>query len=227
MTYDPKKISLIKAWENVAKDWNRFKTRLYQVIGREDADGVITKDFVMTVETQMNGYPHPHATFFGIDYLLWNGCWEEHKKLRPRNKKASIQGIWKRGFTYVNKTAAGRKILVPLNYMMKCMLSTWGDQRSNKPVRPGRSVQYSKGYLTQALLWFFNRRSYNCGRIVCKLLQEAVQGNEREDLDGNMYKPAEIEWYGMVVISGREDIKSNIDLCEYLEDNGNAIRGYG
>jgi len=210
LTYDPSKISLISAWENIAKDWNRFKTRLFQVIDRASVD------YVMTVEAQMNGYPHIHVTFFGIDYLLWNGTWSEYKKLKKRNKKASLQGIWKHGFTYVNKTDGGRKILVPLNYMMKCMSNTWGERGPA-----------SKGYLTQSLLWFFNRRSYNCGRKIGKLLQKAVQGNKREDLDGNLYKPSEIEWFGMVVITSREDIKSNIDLCEYLESNGDVISGYG
>lgn len=207
LTYDPEKVKSQEwAWKHITDDWNRFKTRLFQVIGH--------KEYVAVVESQpQTGMPHIHVNFFGIDYLLWNGCWQEYGNIKKRNKKPTLENIWKRGFSSVNKTDDGKSVRQPLSYMFKYIDSTYGDK-----------TVCEKGYQTQAFLWFFSRRCVFMSRGMSNWLKQRAHEKKEErgieDIEGALHDPENIEWIGVCVVCDPSiEIESGSDLKRFIEQN--------
>ena len=184
----------------MSKDWNRFVAALRHIIGNFQ--------YIQTTESQENGFSHIHAVIFGKKWLLENGKWSDYegtKKRKAKNKSFTLESVWKRGFTYVNKRPDGSSVMEPLNYMFKCMESTWD-----------KKELCGKGNITRAMLWFFNRRSYNISQGLQNFLKENSK-NEVESIEGHVFKESEIEWLGIVVLYDTI-IEKSADLLPYLEE---------
>ena len=202
LTYDPKKTETIQeAWEKVSKDWNRFKSSLRRECGHFE--------YIWTVEAQENGYPHIHATIFGKNFLLWNGNRDTYATSGQRRKNgetATLQSLWKRGFTYVGKKDAGGQVVQPLNYMFKAISDSWGDREL-----------CDKGFLTQAMLWFFSRRCYGISMGLQNWLKEN-RLSTKQDVEGNDVPLKEVRWLGLLILIGVSILK-NEDLIPFLHSN--------
>jgi hypothetical protein len=138
--------TLKEAWENIAKRWNIFITRLAKELH------ILRKNlhYLWVLEAQGNGYPHIHALFLGIDWLFWAG----NKKVwnGDNTHSKNLKHFWKWGSVYVNSTKSGSNVKDPISYMMKYIRKTWNSNPD------------SKAFLTQAMLWVFNKRSWNTSR---------------------------------------------------------------
>ena len=138
--------TLRQAWENIAKRWNVFLTRLSIETGIPRRH----LHYIWVLEAQGNGYPHIHALFLGIDYLFWAGNKREWIGDNPHSK--NLKHFWKWGSVYVNTTKSGSTIESPVSYLMKYIRKTWNADPD------------SKALLTQAMLWVFDKRSWNVSR---------------------------------------------------------------
>jgi len=138
--------SLREAWEKIAKRWNIFLTRLSIELHYPRK----YLHYIWVLEAQGNGYPHIHALFMGIDYLFWAGNKREWIEDNPHSK--NLKHFWGWGSVYVNSTKEGNGIQSPVDYLMKYIRKTW------------ESNPDSKALLTQAMLWVFNKRSFNVSR---------------------------------------------------------------
>ena len=157
-------MTLPRAWQTIAKEWNRFLTRLkHEIVGSKKLNIPKSKrkkspfnlnnlQYVWVLEAQQNGYPHIHALFLGIDWLFNVGNKEEWLEDGPHSK--NLKHFWKVGSVFINKTASGMNIQSPVNYLMKYIRKTFNKQPDSD----------NKKELTQALLWAFNKRSFNVSR---------------------------------------------------------------
>lgn len=164
LTIDHNSMDLPTAWESIASHWNRFLTRLkHEIVGskklnipkskrRKSPFNLNNLQYVWVLEAQQNGYPHIHALFLGIDWLFNVGNKEEWLEDGPHSK--NLKHFWKIGSVYINKTASGVNIQSPVNYLMKYIRKTFNKQPDSD----------NKKELTQALLWAFNKRSFNVSR---------------------------------------------------------------
>lgn len=171
LTYDPDFRTQRQSWELVSKDFNRFLTRLKIEIAREQ--GIEVKDlqlpFIRVLEAQHDpdggnyGYAHIHVLFFGMDYLYWNGNHEEYEFIKSGHPiRKSIESFWKLGYTSVNRTASGQNIRNPVNYLMKYIRKTWGSWND-------------EALLTKAMLWAFNKRTFDVSRKFGDYVKSVVQ----------------------------------------------------
>lgn len=138
--------TLREAWENIAKRWNVFMTRLAKELGINRKE----LHYIWVLEAQGNGYPHIHALFLGIDYLFWAG--NKKQWLDDNSHSKNLKHFWKWGSVFVNTTKSGSTIESPVSYLMKYIRKTWSQNPD------------SKALLTQSLLWVFNKRSWNVSR---------------------------------------------------------------
>lgn len=147
LTVDPKLISLRDAWQSISGHWNRFLTRLSieKRVKRKDMH------YLWVLEAQGNGYPHIHALFLGIDYLYYAGNKAEWENDNVHSK--NIKHFWHLGGMFVNRTKSGSEVRNPVSYMMKYIRKTFDPYFDD-----------NKKELTQALLWAFNKRSWNKSR---------------------------------------------------------------
>jgi len=150
--------SLKDAWENVSKRWNIFMTRLSKELN------VPRKEihYIWVLEAQGNGYPHIHALFLGIDWLFYAGNKKEWIEDNPHSK--NLKHFWKWGSVYVNSTKSGQNVKNPIDYMMKYIRKTFDPYSDD-----------SKKELTQAMLWAFNKRSWNTSRGIFEYLDFHVR----------------------------------------------------
>jgi Protein of unknown function (DUF3296). len=154
LTIDPKKVNGLKdAWQTIAKRWNAFITRLSIELKKPRKE----LHYIWVLEAQQNGYPHIHALFLGIDYLFWAGNKTEWLNDNPHSK--NIKHFWKIGGVFINSTKNHNNIERPIYYMMKYIRKTF------EPFNPN-----DKKLLTQALLWVFNKRSWNTSRGIFQFL---------------------------------------------------------
>lgn len=210
LTFDNMKVKNKQyAWEILTEEWNRFKTALFYYTGH--------LEYIMTVEAQKRGMPHIHVLFFGTSYLLPNGTSEEYKNLNKngviedkKGNRITIESLWKNGYTFVNKTKSGKSIKRPLNYMFK--------------ITDGSVCK--KGSITQAFLWFFNRRAFNVSRGLGNWLNQYA-GGEVKDIEGNYVKADEITWVGLMSVYGDNIVKSNEDLTVLYRNYQERFKGYG
>ncbi len=148
LTVDHSKVKGLKdAWQNISKRWNIFMTRLSKELN------VPRKDihYIWVLEAQGNGYPHIHALFLGIDYLFWAGNKQAWINDNPHSK--NLKHFWGWGSVFVNSSKSDVNIKNPISYMMKYIRKTFTPYSD-----------YDKKELTQALLWAFNKRSWNTSR---------------------------------------------------------------
>lgn len=156
-------LSLRDAWENISKRWNTFMTRLTKELGINRSD----LHYVWVLEAQGNGYPHIHAIFLGIDYLFYAGNKRQWIEDNPHSK--NLKHFWKWGSVFVNATRQGQGIRNPVSYMMKYIRKTFNQDND----------ETGKKELTQALLWAFNKRSFNMSRKIFQFLN--YEKPEREN----------------------------------------------
>ena len=171
LTYDPSCRTQRESWELVSKDFNRFLTRLKIEIAKQQ--GIEVKDlkmpYIRVLEAQHDlngenyGYAHIHILFFGMDYLYWNGNHEEYEFIKSGHPiRKSIESFWKLGYTSVNKTASGENIRNPVNYLMKYIRKTWGSWND-------------EAVLTKAMLWAFNKRTFDVSRKFGDYVKSVVE----------------------------------------------------
>ena len=171
LTYDPSCRTQRESWELVSKDFNRFLTRLKIEIAKQQ--GIEVKDlkmpYIRVLEAQHDlngenyGYAHIHILFFGMDYLYWNGNHEEYEFIKSGHPiRKSIESFWKLGYTSVNKTASGQNINNPVNYLMKYIRKTWGSWND-------------EAVLTKAMLWAFNKRTFDVSRKFGDYVKSVVE----------------------------------------------------
>jgi len=149
LTYDHDKRSLIEAWKNISKDLHAFRKKLFYTLGYHIP-------YLWVIEAQKNGYPHIHMLFFGVNYIYYNGTFEDYQKRKKGElTDKSIQSMWNLGFTSVNTTKKGDEIKNPVSYVMKYVRKTWSEWND-------------EAILTKSLLWTFNKRSFNVSRDFSK-----------------------------------------------------------
>ena len=152
LTVDHKKVkSLNDAWLNIAKQWNKFITRLRIELKQKKLN------YIWVLEAQGNGYPHIHALFLGIDYLFYAGNKQEWINDNPHSK--NLKHFWNWGSVFINSTKSKQSVKNPINYMMKYIRKTFDPYSKD-----------NKKELTQALLWAFNKRSWNTSRGIFDFL---------------------------------------------------------
>ena len=154
LTVDHSKVKGLKdAWINISKAWNKFMTRLSKELN------VPRKDikYIWVLEAQGNGYPHIHALFLGIDWLFWAGNKQEWINDNPHSK--NLKHFWGLGSVFVNSTKSDDNIKNPISYMMKYIRKTFDPYSED-----------DKKELTQAMLWAFNKRSWNTSRGILDYL---------------------------------------------------------
>ncbi len=160
-------IPLDEALLNVTKDWNRFTARLRHELGR-------LPEYLMTVEFQQDGYPHIHALFFNTSYLFENGVWKDIQDARSSYASVkTIESMWKRGITYINRTRRGAEVRSPVGYMMKYISKEWGAGRDSP-----------ESTLNHALMWITGRRSFNTSRALLPFLRANSENPVQKTLDG-------------------------------------------
>ena len=173
LTYDPAHRSQRESWELVSKDFNRFLTRLKIEIAKERGIKVseLQLPYIRVLEAQHDpngnnyGYAHIHVLFFGMDYLYWNGNHKEYEFIKSGHPiRKSIESFWKLGYTSVNKTASGQNIRNPVNYLMKYIRKTWGSWND-------------EALLTKAMLWAFNKRTFDVSRKFGDFVKTTVEGS--------------------------------------------------
>jgi len=111
--------------------------------------------YIRVLEAQKNGYPHIHALFLNLDFLYYAGNKIEFENDNAHSK--NLKHFWGRGSIFINKTNKNKNVEKPLNYMMKYIRKTF-----NKD-----------GYgsvLTQALIWAFNKRSFDTSEYLKNFL---------------------------------------------------------
>jgi len=190
LTYDPKKHSLWESWDLSGQHLNSFMTYLKKVMGRQ-------LDYVWVREAQPDtGYCHIHVLVFGIDYLMWNGRWDDYKKVSCRNNgDKTLLSMWKHGLTHVNKTEDG-KVVRPMSYMLKYVRSVWGSG-----IEEGTSDKVAKGNLTRSLLWFFRKRCYGVSRDLNRWMDE---NRVLVDTEGDSYPARSVKWVGLLRTYGAD-----------------------
>lgn len=153
--------SLQDAWQGIAQRWHIFMRRL--ILEIRSAPG--HKDFkqsdlhyIWVLEAQGNGYPHIHALFLGIDWLFWAGNKQAWIEDNPHSK--NLKHFWKWGSVFINSTKKGENVKNPVNYLMKYIRKTFDPYSGD-----------SKKELTQAMLWCFNKRSWNTSRKIFEYLK--------------------------------------------------------
>ena len=155
LTYDRDTRTLIEALESVSKDWNRFITRLKIEISKSHMIPVneVKLPFLRVIEAQpKTGYPHIHALFFGVDWLYYNGSYNEYVLMKNGDKvPKSLESFWKLGFTSVNRTKGKTTVSKPVNYLMSYVRKTWNNWTPDS-------------ILTKSLLWAFNKRTFDTSR---------------------------------------------------------------
>jgi hypothetical protein len=151
LTVDPKKLTLFDAWKFIAKYWHKFIVRLKIESGQSNLN------YIWVLEAQANGYPHIHALFLGIEYLFRAGSKSEWEKDNAHSK--NLKHFWGLGSIFINKTAKGKGVNNPVNYLMKYIRKTFSVNGDN-----------DKKIWTQSLLWTFNKRSFNLSRGFYKFL---------------------------------------------------------
>ncbi len=187
LTYDHSK-SLKQTWQDVSKDWNRFFTRLIIEINTNPYKTRFKKrvkkselkprldyykqglrympnppvkrsdmHYIRVLEAQGNGYPHIHVLFLGIDYLFYSG--NRMEWLNDNSHSKNLKHFWGRGSIFVNSTKKGQTVKNPVNYLMKYIRKTFSQYNSD-----------NKAELTQAMLWAFNKRSWDTSRGIKKYL---------------------------------------------------------
>jgi len=165
LTYS-RDLPLDMALLNVTKDWHRFTARLRHELGR-------LPEYLMTVEFQRDGYPHIHALFFDTTYLFDNGTWKDIQDARSSYASVkTIESMWKRGITYINRTRRGAEVKSPVGYMMKYISKEWGAGR-NSP----------ESTLNHALMWITGRRSFNTSRALLPFLHANSENPAQLKLD--------------------------------------------
>ena len=147
--------SLKQTWESTAHDWHIFLTRLAKELQVRMSD----LHYIYVLEAQGNGYPHIHALFLGIDYLFYAGNKKEWETDNPHSK--NLKHFWGHGSVFVNATKHGQTVKNPVNYIMKYIRKTFGNSDKTDDKRE----------LTQAMLWAFNKRSFNRSRHIFDFLK--------------------------------------------------------
>ena len=146
LTIDHKIVTNLKdAWQNIAKRWHTFIVRLKKELKVKDLH------YIWVLEAQGNGYPHIHALFLGLDYLFWAGNKQAWINDNPHSK--NLKHFWAWGSVFVNSTKSNTGVKNPVSYMMKYIRKTFTPYSKD-----------DKKELTQALLWAFNKRSWNTSR---------------------------------------------------------------
>lgn len=164
LTVDHKKVPSLKdAWKNIAEQWHLFIKKLRKELKQKKLN------YIWVLEAQGNGYPHIHALFLGIDYLYYAGNKQEWINDNPHSK--NLKHFWNWGSVFVNSTKSNQSVKNPINYMMKYIRKTF-EPYSND----------NKKELTQALLWAFNKRSWNTSRGIFQFLdyEERIPSIELE-----------------------------------------------
>ncbi len=174
--------SLRESWETIAQDWHKFITRLvieltndliknYErkrgyPLSREKRKELRAKlkthdffHYIYVLEAQGNGYPHIHALFLGLDWLYYAGNKHDWQNDNPHSK--NLKHFWHRGSVFVNSTKSGQNINSPVNYLMKYIRKTFDRSPDDN----------GKKELTQAMLWAFNKRSFNTSRGLLNFLK--------------------------------------------------------
>ena len=174
LTYN-RKSSLSDTWKNVAKDWNRFWTR----VKAERKKIGLGSDFqyLYVLEAQSDGYVHLHALIFGDDLLnkqgkvwLWeNGDYSDIEEAQsPRSDLKTLESFWKQGFTYVNGVKKNGEIMSPVGYMFKYLLKTYYYSEGSDYT----SSEKKKDLLGKSMLWLYRKRSFNRSRGLITFLQK-------------------------------------------------------
>lgn len=115
-------------------------------------------NYFIIPEPQGNGYPHFHILFLGIDWLFYAGNKSEWENDGPHSK--NLKHFWGHGSVFINKTKSGKDIKNPIFYAMKYIRKTWTSSNPDFRVE-----------LAHALLWAFNKRSWNNSRGLMAFLK--------------------------------------------------------
>lgn len=156
LTYDPKGITIGRAWDQVGNDYNRWTSALR---GRYGACSILR-----VWESQRNGYPHIHAivlfqdtefTAFHHGSDLGDGAW------RIQGKR-DMESLWPHGFTDIEALSSTRG---GMHYIVKYLgkLHQISDPGLKDPGGdPGLSGLVSRAsVLTLSLMWAFRKRAFS------------------------------------------------------------------
>ena len=174
LTYN-RKSTLAETWKDVAKDWNRFWTRVK--LERKKIGLGIDFQYMYVLEAQSDGYVHLHALIFGDDLLnkqnkvwLWeNGDYENIDRAQaPRSDLKTLESFWKKGFTYINGVRKNAEIMSPVGYMFKYLLKTYYYSEGSDYT----SDEKKKDLLGKSMLWLYRKRSFNRSRGLIAFLEK-------------------------------------------------------
>jgi hypothetical protein len=164
LTYDPKQVGRVSAWENVWKDFKRFMDAL-NLARQRKFGGKRRLDYAAVVEEQSGTrYPHIHVWFPGLKWL-WG---------------KDLSRFWSHGFTSVNYRESGSVCRYIVKYIGK--LKGWSDVGLAMLWKFRlRSYSVSRGYfrrVTKACAWVFLFVTTDVSELVDGLLGLGVSHSD-------------------------------------------------
>jgi len=232
LTYDPSHSngSLIYAWENLGKDFNRLMSALRRKYGKTS--------YMRVWESYESGFPHVHAVmmFKEAEFSVFPRWSEKENKLTFRiMEKEEIAGLW-HSFVDVQAISSTRAVFTYLKkHQEKVILGLSGSIQDHAPCDPtvGFDLENVKGLLTLALTWVFRKRSFSVSGDFREKLSDLISNlhnsnmKGQRDLEGNLVR--EWIWSLVGIFSGSElGIPSGIwgkefekeEVIRLLEDKG-------
>lgn len=181
MTYNTKLKPLSNAWEDIAKEFNRFRSVLTKKYGKVS--------ILRCFEATKNGYPHIHTLLLFHDYLF------ETKKIYSRQRKrfiwivkekTNIAKHWHSNIDIQGVSNMKGSLLYLKKYLSKSIDRT---TKANNVVN------------TLALTWYYHKRSFSISPDLIKYLHNSNYKHSQEvqtDLFGHQYSETKIIFIGIV-----------------------------
>ncbi|MCY4490408.1 MAG: hypothetical protein OXC46_02970 [Thaumarchaeota archaeon] len=199
LTSDSKRMTASQAWQNVGKDWNRFKSALTRKYGKFS--------FLRCFESHANGYPHVHALliFDKTEFDVF-----EHIPYNDIMKNTTWRIQQKRDFEKYHHSfieiQAVNNVAQAIGYITKYMAKEYSES----------NPKYAQ---TQTLLWVHGKQSFSFSKDFAKRLKTYRLDRQ---LHNSNKKTAQIDLFGSI-IHEKWDFAGVFSRGE-LEKVGNIIK---
>ena len=194
LTWDRKRSSLIEAWENLGKDFNRFISALRRKYGRIS--------YLRVWESYESGYPHVHVVmlFHDTEFSVFPWSIEKEGKLHlvfRIQEKDDVASFWHSHVDIQAISSLSNVFTYLKKHQEKIILGLSGSIQEGEGDLTGFDLENVKGLRTLFLSWIFRLRSFSVsGDFREKLLDliSHMRNSNMEKLQVDLFGNIVPEW---------------------------------
>lgn len=182
LTYDPKLCTITEAWQNIGKEFNRFKSAIQRKYGKAS--------FLRVFEASKNGYPHIHCITVFQD-MLFQAFRQYSRKTHRYTWRIQEKRTFEKYWHSLIDVQAVNSLNAPMKYLKKYLTKSINAQKATQ-----------NALNTLALTWKFHKRSFAIGNDLITALRNSnipLRKHEKQvDLFGNTVEHISYHFVGVV-----------------------------